>query len=496
MKFTNFVKLTRRRLVTILLCTLLGVAAGVGLLLTTPATYTASATAYVRVSVASSTNGSTDNYYSASQLASQKAKAFVTVFTSQTVAQQVIHDLGLSMTPDALASNITASNEANSLTIKVTATADSADTARNIANSVISESAKQVKNLEGEKSPVQVVMMTPADLSQVKKAPSPAKYVIAGLLAGILLGYVVAGIRQLTDRCVHTVHDVTDRVDKPILATIPTSSTVAAISTDFTDDFRAAEAIRKLRTNLRYAMIDNSSKVILVTSSVQGEGKSSVAGNLAKVMALAGEDVILVDADLRRPGVQRNFDLEDGLGLPEVLIGAASLEEALRTTSTAGLRILPCTDTPPNPSELLSSQHMSELVSFLAQSHVVIIDAPPVLPVTDSVILSRLADSVIVVARVGRITVDQVESTVSSIEDAGGLVSGIVLNRADSSKLSNLRYGDSAYGYGYSKYDSDYRASTDKTPQTDSTTRQESGEEVRHGGQAPDSGSTSIARLE
>ena len=170
MKFTNFVKLTRRRLVTILLCTLLGVAAGVGLLLTTPATYTASATAYVRVSVASSTNGSTDNYYSASQLASQKAKAFVTVFTSQTVAQQVIHDLGLSMTPDALASNITASNEANSLTIKVTATADSADTARNIANSVISESAKQVKNLEGEKSPVQVVMMTPADLSQVKKA--------------------------------------------------------------------------------------------------------------------------------------------------------------------------------------------------------------------------------------------------------------------------------------------------------------------------------------
>ena len=487
MKFTNFVKLTRRRLVTILLCTLLGVAAGVGLLLTTPATYTASATAYVRVSVASSTNGSTDNYYSASQLASQKAKAFVTVFTSQTVAQQVIHDLGLSMTPDALASNITASNEANSLTIKVTATADSADTARNIANSVISESAKQVKNLEGEKSPVQVVMMTPADLSQVKKAPSPAKYVIAGLLAGILLGYVVAGIRQLTDRRVHTVHDVTDRVDKPILATIPTSSTVAAISTDFTDDFRAAEAIRKLRTNLRYAMIDNSSKVILVTSSVQGEGKSSVAGNLAKVMALAGEDVILVDADLRRPGVQRNFDLEDGLGLPEVLIGAASLEEALRTTSTAGLRILPCTDTPPNPSELLSSQHMSELVSFLAQSHVVIIDA---------VILSRLADSVIVVARVGRITVDQVESTVSSIEDAGGLVSGIVLNRADSSKLSNLRYGDSAYGYGYSKYDSDYRASTDKTPQTDSTTRQESGEEVRHGGQAPDSGSTSIARLE
>lgn len=221
-----------------------------------------------------------------------------------------------------------------------------------------------------------------------------------------------------------------------------------------------------------------------------------MAGNLAKVIALAGEDVILVDADLRRPGVQRNFDLEDGLGLPEVLIGAASLEEALRTTSTAGLRILPCTDTPPNPSELLSSQHMSELVSFLAQSHVVIIDAPPVLPVTDSVILSRLADSVIVVARVGRITVDQVESTVSSIEDAGGLVSGIVLNRADSSKLSNLRYGDSAYGYGYSKYDSDYRASTDKTPQTDSTTRQESGEEVRHGGQAPDSGSTSIARLE
>ncbi|MDU1064597.1 MAG: polysaccharide biosynthesis tyrosine autokinase [Cutibacterium avidum] len=460
MKFTNLVKLTRRRLGTILLCTLLGVAAGVGLLLATPATYTASATAYIRVSVASSSTGSEANsYYSASQLASQKAKAFVPVFTSQTVAQRVIKDLGLSMTPDELASNIIATNEANSLTIKVSATASSATLARNIANSVISESSKQVKSLEGKNSPVQVVMMTPADLSQAKKAPSPAKYIIAGLLAGIILGYAIALIRHLADRRIHTVDDITDRIEKPILATIPTSSTIETHSTDLTDDFKAAEAMRKLRTNLRYAMIDSTSKVILVTSSVLGEGKSSVAGNLAKVMALAGDDVILIDADLRRPKVQKNFDLDDGLGLPEVLIGAAPLDQALRTTPTTGLSVLPCTDPPPNPSELLGSEHMSELLSFLAQDHVVIVDAPPVLPVTDSVILSQLADTVVVVAQVGRTTVDQVESTVSSIENAGGVVSGIVLNRADSSKLSHLRYGESAYGYGYTKYDSDYSSS-------------------------------------
>ena len=336
--------------------------------------------------------------------------------------------------------------------------------ARNIANSVISESSKQVKSLEGKNSPVQVVMMTPADLSQAKKAPSPAKYIIAGLLAGIILGYAIALIRHLADRRIHTTDDITDRIEKPIFATIPTSSTIETLSTDLTDDFKAAEAIRKLRTNLRYALIDSTSKVILVTSSVMGEGKSSVAGNLAKVVALAGDDVILIDADLRRPKVQKNFDLDDGLGLPEVLIGAAPLDQALRTTPTTDLSVLPCTDTPPNPSELLS---------FLAQDHVVIVDAPPVLPVTDSVILSRLADTVIVVAQVGHTTVDQVESAVSSIENAGGMVSGIVLNRADSSKLSHLRYGESAYGYGYTKYDSDYSSSpataSQPTPQKQET---------------------------
>lgn len=145
--------------------------------------------------------------------------------------------------------------------------------ARNIANSVISESSKQVKSLEGKNSPVQVVMMTPADLSQAKKAPSPAKYIIAGLLAGIILGYAIALIRHLADRRIHTTDDITDRIEKPILATIPTSSTIETLSTDLTDDFKAAEAIRKLRTNLRYAMIDNTSKVILVTSSVMGGGK-------------------------------------------------------------------------------------------------------------------------------------------------------------------------------------------------------------------------------
>ena len=101
------------------------------------------------------------------------------------------------------------------------------------------------------------------------------------------------------------------------------------------------------------------------------------------------------------------------------------------------------------------------------------VDAPPVLPVTDSVILSRLADTVIVVAQVGHTTVDQVESAVSSIENAGGMVSGIVLNRADSSKLSHLRYGESAYGYGYTKYDSDYSSSpataSQPTPQKQET---------------------------
>ncbi|WP_269471516.1 CpsD/CapB family tyrosine-protein kinase [Acidipropionibacterium jensenii] len=209
--------------------------------------------------------------------------------------------------------------------------------------------------------------------------------------------------------------------------------------------------MRKLRTNLRYTNIDHQARVILVTSPLQGDGKSSVAAGLAKVMAVAGDDVVLVDTDLRRPSMAGTYDLRGPLGLLQVLIGSAPVESTLHSTGIPGLSVLPAFDTPPNPSELLGSARMADLVKHLARNHNVILDAPPVLPVTDAVVLSHLADAIVVVASAGHTRAEQLEHAIASLKHGEGRIAGVVLNRAASSKLARLRYGDAEYGYEYSK---------------------------------------------
>ncbi|MDK9592523.1 hypothetical protein FAM14222_000799 [Propionibacterium freudenreichii] len=327
MTLRDFLKLTRRRLGTILVCTLLGAVAAAGLLLMTPTTYSAQATAYVRVAMPQTPNGANDSgsYAAAAQLASQKVKAFVSIFTSQSVAESVIKELNLDSTPAELAGRVSASNAANSLTIVVTATGNSPEQARRIADATVTQSAAQVKSLEGANSPVQVVMMAPASLSGITTTPSPVKYLAMGILAGLLLGYALAFIRQHFDTRLRTADDITDRFTDPVLAVLPESRGIARTDAGSNEDFQSAESMRKLRTNLRYANVDHQAKVILVTSPLQGDGKSSVAASLAKVMAIAGDDVILVDTDLRRPSVAATFDLH---GPPRTAAGPRRLDQA------------------------------------------------------------------------------------------------------------------------------------------------------------------------
>lgn len=449
MTLRDFLKLTRRRVGTILACVLLGAAAACALLVLLPSHYTSHATAYVRVAVSKSASADSNAYFNASQLAAQKVKAFVPLFSSETVAQAVITQLGLPMTPDELAADVRASNAADSLTIEVAATGSSAEQSRQIADAVVNQAAVQVRRLEGASSPVQVVMMTPASLSQAEKSPSSPKYLAAGILAGLILGYGIAFTRQRFDTRLRTAEDVAERFDAPILAVLPQSKAIARTEAASDGDFHSAESLRKLRTNLRYANVDRQARVILVTSPLQGDGKSSVASSLARVMAAAGDDVVLVDADLRRPSVSETFGLRGPLGLLQVLIGAADPESTLRTTQIEGLSVLPTFDTPPNPSELLGSDRMAGLVKHLSRDRIVILDAPPVLPVTDAVVLAHLADAVVMVASAGRTRTEQLDHALEAVERGDGEVAGVVLNRAASSKLARMRYGDSEYGYRY-----------------------------------------------
>jgi capsular exopolysaccharide synthesis family protein len=189
------------------------------------------------------------------------------------------------------------------------------------------------------------------------------------------------------------------------------------------------EALRELRTNLSFLDVDQPPRIIVVTSSVPGEGKSTVTANLAVTLAAAGENIVVVDGDLRRPTLVDVFGLVPGVGVTDVLAGTADLGDVLQPWSALpNLSVLGSGRIPPNPSELLGSQAMKKMLSTLAQNATVLIDAPPLLPVTDAAVLSRVADGAIVVIQAGKTTQEQLDQSLGNLEKVRGRVLGTVLN--------------------------------------------------------------------
>lgn len=450
MTIQDLIRLSRRRLGTIVLCVVLGVFAAVGALIATPKTYTASATAYVSVKVLDSNVANTGSFFSASQLANQKAQAFSSVLTSASVAQSVIARLQLSGSAAELASRVSAKPVENSSTITVSAAAPSPSEAVAIADAVVNVAGEELRSLDGTDSPVTLQLLSSAELSSVSVSPSRSRVLMIGAGGGLLLGYSVALLRTLLDRRLRVQEDVERAVAVPVVAVVPEADSIGRETReDAALDFQAEESLRKLRTNLKFAAIDEELKTCVVSSANPVEGKSSVAFKLAQVMAAAGEDVVLIDADLRRPTVDKSFGVDGALGLSQVLAGSVTLDRALQKTDQAGLFVLPAGQIPPNPSELLGSQKMAELVGVLSKELFVILDAPPLLPVTDAAVLSRVASGVLLVVRSGKTNTDELEVALENVARAGGRTIGIVLNGVPVSKAARLKYGDKAYSSHY-----------------------------------------------
>jgi capsular exopolysaccharide synthesis family protein len=202
-----------------------------------------------------------------------------------------------------------------------------------------------------------------------------------------------------------------------------------------------------VRTNLQFVDVDHPIKLIVVTSSIAAEGKSTTATNLAVVFAETGSRVLLIEADLRRPRVSDYLGLERAVGLTNVLAGQVSIDEVLQRWGTDGLTVLPCGSIPPNPSELLGSQNMVDLLTGLRQRFdTIIIDTPPLLPVTDAAVASVLADGVVVVVRYGRTNRAQLAAAVRSLESVDARVLGCVLNMQPAKQAEGRGRYD---GYGY-----------------------------------------------
>jgi capsular exopolysaccharide synthesis family protein len=206
-------------------------------------------------------------------------------------------------------------------------------------------------------------------------------------------------------------------------------------------DDPAAEAYRTLRTNVTFVGAERPVQLMAVTSAGPGEGKSTTAANLAVTLALGGHKTLLIDADMRRPLLHRAFGIVQDPGLTDVLIGLASAREAIRPDVLERLDVLPAGSSPPNPSELLGSDAMHGLVGEVRRTYdYIVVDTPPVLPVTDATVVSTIADATILTVRSGETEEASALRALDQLKRVGARIAGVVLNGVDTRRDRHYMY--------------------------------------------------------
>ena len=302
-------------------------------------------------------------------------------------------------------------------------------------------------------SQTRLVALEPAQLPGAPFSPDTTKLAGMGGAGGLALGLAVAFLRRALDNKIRHNSDIEDILQSSVLAVVPRSTDLSAKGRRNVDGLgQAAEAIRLLRTNLRFVDVDNPPRAIVMTSANPGEGKSTISAVLAQMLAASGQRTILVDTDLRKPVVHRIFDIDGSVGLTQVLAGDVPVSDVAQfVKGHPHLRVIPAGRIPPNPSELLGSQRMKALLDRLSQEAVVLLDAPPLLPVTDAALLSALADGAILTFEVGGTYKEQARLTGKILGQVDARLLGVVLNRA-----SRRSMGSVYYGYGYGSYGHHY----------------------------------------
>jgi capsular exopolysaccharide synthesis family protein len=332
--------------------------------------------------------------------------------------------------------------------IEVTVKGPSPAAAATYANELVSTFVEDQDNRFGGGSLVTASVLERALEPKTPVSPKPLQNGVVGGLLGLMLGVGIAFVLEQLDLTVKTKEDV-EKVFAPLpgIATIP----LAPNNKDWSIFLRNApnspesEAIRILRTNIQFLSVDDPVQRVVITSTVAGEGKTTVAVNLAAGIAATDLRVLLIEADLRKPTLKNYFPDFQGVGLSEVLSGQADLEEAVWKTDIDNLYLIMSGRLPPNPSELLGSQRMADVLDLASSiADVIILDTPPALPVTDASALAPQSDGVVLVVRAGQTSAHKALDVARSFERNGVRVLGIALNAMGGDTSSNYYYH---YGY-------------------------------------------------
>ena len=425
---------------------LLGILAGVVVTLSTPPRYQAEVTLYV---AAHPTQADGSDVREGTELAAARIPTYVEVITSERIAREVAGALGPDVSPADIADEISARNTQDTMLISTTVTDSSPERAAWIANLAADLAVESVSRLEQPSGPlvrpaVTMQVFEPAEVPTAPVSPRPRVNLFLGGLLGLLSGLGLALVRDRTDASVKSRQQVRTITGVPVLGEIDADPAIARtpVIVQQYPLSPSAEAFRQLRANLR--LPDVTRPVWVVTSPTPGDGKTTTVGNLATVIADAGGRVLVIEGDLRLPRIAEHLKADRTVGLTNVLVDAMPEGQAIHHVR-AGLDLLASGPLRPNPGDLLASAAMDGLLMRVRASYdVVLVDASPLAPVADAVVLTRHADGVLLVVPYGGVKCEQLEVAREALDAASAPLVGAVLNKVPPHRKSGYLQEDQA----------------------------------------------------
>ena len=419
---------------------LFGMFTGLLIALTSVPSYVATSTLYFS---GIEGGGEPGQVYQGALLAEQKARAYADLIVSDRVLNEVANDTTGACKPGCgpvAASAITIQSNAGNPTLVLNVADPSPERAAKIADTLALKAADLVSDLERPNDPrlstvTAVRVLAPADVPTTPTSPNLKVNVLVGAVVGTALGLLVALMRRSLDRSVRTREVLEELTGLPLLGAIPfeksyrRSRSIAPAR----PPGHVTEAVRQLRVNLRSAGLGASCTSLLVTSSLAGEGKTSLVCDLATAFGLEGDRVLLIDADLRGPTVDDYLHLDPPAGLSTVLNGKCQPQSAVESFRGGLFDVLASGPMPENPSELLGSFGLM-LTELESRYDVVLIDSPALLPVADARVLARACDAALLVVRQGHTPASEITDALAALRAVSARVLGCALTRVPQPK--------------------------------------------------------------